>query len=178
MNKFLLTLGLLNLLGLIVLGSFYLSNRQELVYVDSARLVNGYQGMIDARKNYQKKTVQWKANIDTLTVEVQRAIMDYEKGSSKMTVREKKLSEELIRAKQGQLMQYQQAMKAQAQQEDSKMTSEVLTQVNAYIRKYGMAHGYTIILAATEYGNIAYANEALDITSIILEGLNKEYKGQ
>lgn len=178
MNRFLLVLGLLNLLGIIILGSFYITNRQELVYVDSGKLVNGYQGMIDARQDYQKKTIQWRANIDTLTAEVKRSIMDYEQGSSNMTAKEKQLSQELIRAKQGQLMQYQQAMKSQAQQEDSKMTSDVLTQVNAYIRKYGEAHGYTIILAATEYGNIAYAKENLDITSTILDGLNKEYKGQ
>jgi outer membrane protein len=153
-------------------------SKQSVVYVDSGKLVNGYLGMTDARSAYQKKAAVWKANIDTLAQEVKTQIMDYEKESRTMTAKEKKLSEELIRAKQNQLAQYQQAMNSQAQEEDNKMTTEVLTQINAYIKTYGENHGYTIILAATQYGNLAYADEGLDITDEVLEGLNKEYKGQ
>jgi outer membrane protein len=75
-------------------------------------------------------------------------------------------------------MDYQQAMNTQAQQEDQKMTGEVLTQINAYLKKYGKAHGYKIVMAATEYGNIAYADESLDITADVLKGLNEEYQGK
>jgi outer membrane protein len=148
------------------------------VYVDSQKLVNGYQGMLDARKVYQQKATTWKANIDTLANEVQQQIFKYEKESSKMTTKERELSTELIRTKQKQLAEYQQAMNNQAQQEDSKMTTDVLTQVNAYIKKYGEANGYKIILAATEYGNLAYADEALDVTEEVLNGLNQEYAGK
>lgn len=150
----------------------------KIAYVDSSKLINGYQGMIDARKVYQQKASGWKANIDTLTNEVRQQIFTYEKESSRMTAKERSLSQELIRTKQKQLGEYQQAMNTQAQQEDSKMTGDVLVQVNAYLKKYGEAKGYKVILAATEYGNLAYADESLDLTEEVLEGLNKEYIGQ
>jgi outer membrane protein len=134
--------------------------------------------MLDARKVYQKKAVTWKANVDTLTNAVQQQIMKYERENSKMSVKERQLSEELISVKQRQLADYQQALNAQAQQEDSKMTQEVIGQINEYIKKFGKQRGYTIVMAATEYGNIAYADEGLDITREVLEGLNKEYSGQ
>lgn len=178
MGKIHFAVSAVNLLGLIVVIVLQFQNGQQLVYVDSNKLISGYQGMVDARKVYQEKATSWKANIDTLTSEVQRQIMDYEKTSARMSVKEKQLSEELIRTKQKQLYEYQQAMNSQAQQEDSKMTGEVLTQINAYIKKLGESNGYKIILAATEYGNLAYADEALDITDIVLEGLNKEYSGK
>lgn len=173
-----LGISLLNLIIVILFVSYYIFKDQPIVYVDSNKLVNGYQGMIDARKVYQQKATGWKANIDTLANEVQQQIFKYEKESSNMTVKERELSQELIRTKQKQLAEYQQALNNQAQQEDSKMTSDVLTQVNSYLKKYGEQKGYTIILAATEYGNLAYADEALDITTEVLEGLNKEYAGQ
>jgi outer membrane protein len=177
LTKIALILAVINLIGLIGLG--YLSiQRSSIVYVDSNQLINNYKGMQDARKVYQQKATSWKANIDTLSQEVQQQIMQYEKESSKMTNKERQLSQELIRTKQKQLMDYQQAMNTQAQQEDSKMTTEVISQINAYIRKYGEKKGYKIVMAATEYGNIAYANEGLDITEEVLEGLNKEYSGQ
>lgn len=169
---------LVNTALILTLGIFYFTGKSKVVYVDSAKLLNNYKGMQDARAAYQKKAGAWKANIDTLASEVQQQIFKYEKESGGMSVKERQLSQELIRTRQKQFADYQQATSTQAQQEDAKMTSEVVTQVNAYLKKYGQSHGYTIILAATEYGNLAYADEKLDITEEVLAGLNKEYGGQ
>ena len=177
-QKMLIPLGIVNLIGLLVLGFLYFTSNQKIYYVDSAQLMNGYKGMQNARNAYQQKAATWKANVDTLASEVQKQIMDYEKGFNKMSAKEKQLSQELIKTKQNQLVEYQRAMNSQAQQEDDKMTGEVLNQVNAYLKKYGKDHGYKIIMAATQYGNIAYADENLDLTKDVLEGLNKEYSGQ
>jgi outer membrane protein len=177
-SRFSLPISILSLVGLICLTAYVFTIPQKLVYVDSGKLINEFKGMQDARAAYQKKAATWKANIDTLTSEVQSQIMNYEKESSKLTVKERQLSEELIRTKQKQLMEYQQAMSAQAKQEDAKMTGEVVQQINAYLKKYGEQNDYKIVMAATEYGNIAYADEGLDITQEVLSGLNQEYEGK
>jgi outer membrane protein len=176
-QKINLAVGIVNLCVLAFLAYTFFF-QQKVVYVDSAKLLNDYKGMQAARAAYQQKTVIWKANIDTLTNEVQQQIFTYEKESPKMSAKERQLSQELIRTKQNQLAQYQNALNTQAQQEDQKMTGEVVSQINAYLKKYGESKGYKIILAATEYGNLAYADEQLDITAEVLEGLNKEYAGK
>jgi outer membrane protein len=178
-SKSLWAICLFNLILLLVfIGYSFFGKSERIAYVDSNKLVNGYQGMIDAREVYQKKAAGWKANIDTLANEVQQQIFQYEKDSPKMSAKERELSKELIRTKQKQLADYQQALNSQAQQEDSQMTNDVMTQMNAYIKKYGENNNYKIVFAATEYGNIAYADESLDITEKVLEGLNNEYKGK
>ena len=178
-NKGLIQVILFTILFLALGALYYLHfSAQKIVYVDSARLLNGYQGMVDARNEYQQKTGVWKANIDTLASEVQQSIKDYEKASGGMTKKEKALSQELIRTKQKQLTDYQRAMNEKATQEDSQMTQQVLEQVNAFIKQYGEQKSYRIIMAATDYGNIAYAADGLDITDEVLEGLNKQYAGQ
>lgn len=177
-QRFFNLLSVFTLLLISAFAIYFFNHKQDIVYVDSVQLVNNYKGMQDARKAYQHKASTWKANIDTLANEVHRQIMNHEKETSKMTARERQLSQELIKTKQNQLVEYQRAMNTQAQQEDSKMTGEVVNQINAYLKKYGKAHGYKIVMAATEYGNIAYAEEGLDITKEVLEGLNKEYTGQ
>ncbi|NOS93652.1 MAG: OmpH family outer membrane protein, partial [Cyclobacteriaceae bacterium] len=131
-----------------------------------------------ARKDYQKKTAAWKANIDTLMNEVQQEIVKFEKESQKMTAKERDLSKQLIQTKQQQFADYQKAINQKAGQEDNQMTKKVLDEINAYIKEYGKNHNCKIILAATDYGNIAYADEGLDITEEVLEGLNKKYSGQ
>lgn len=176
--KISLTVSLASFVGLILLAIYVFTIPQKLVYVNSSRLVNDYKGMQDARAAYQKKAGLWKANIDTLSNEVKQQIMNYEKESAKLTAKERQLTQELIHTKQKQLMEYQQAMNSQAQQEDAKMTGEVVQQINAYLKKHGEANGYKIVMAATEYGNIAYADDGLDITEDVLTGLNNEYTGK
>ncbi|MEO1099708.1 MAG: OmpH family outer membrane protein, partial [Bacteroidota bacterium] len=120
----------------------------------------------------------WQGNVDTLANEVQKAITDYEKESPTLTKKEKELSQELIRTKQKRLADYQKAISDKAAQEDGQMTSAVLEEINAYLKSYGESRNYRIIIAATEYGNVAYAADGLDITDEVLNGLNNEYSGQ
>ena len=134
-QRFLVGIGILNLLTIIILSITIFNNNEKVVYVDSSKLLNNYKGMQAARASYQQKANAWKANIDTLASEVQQQIFKYEKESVKMTAKERQLSQELIRNKQKQFADYQQAMNTQAQQEDAKMTSDVVTQINAYLKK-------------------------------------------
>ena len=178
MNKLNLGLSIFNFLLITLIVTWFFIGREKMVYVDSNRLINGFKGMQAAKKEYQKKASAWKANVDTLTSELQKSIMDYEKAVSKMTAKEKSVTQELLRTKQKQLQDYQQAMNTKAQQEDGQMTGLVIAQINAYLKKYGEERGYKIIFAATDYGNIAYAEEDMDITDLVLKGLNEEYEGK
>ena len=164
----------LNFVGLLTLAFFHFSNQQKVAYIDSPKVINAYQGMVDARKVYQGKVAIWKANIDTLAKEIQKEIIKYEGESSKLTSKEKELTKQLIQTKQQQLAEYQKAINEKAGQEDAAATKKVIDEINAYIKKYGEEKNYTIVLAATEYGNIAYAKDYLDITDKVIEGLNKK----
>lgn len=166
--------------GAIILGAlvfYFFPEGPDLVYVDSTKIIDEYKGMQSARKAYQEKAAAWKGNIDTLTTEVQKEIMKYEKSSKSLSPKERQLSEEVIRLKQKQLYDYQEAIGRQAREEDDKMTADVLNQINAYIKKYGAEKGYKIVLG-TANGNIVYADESIDITDEVLEGLNKNYEGE
>ena len=164
-------------IALVILYFLHFQQQKQLVYVDASKLLNQYQGMIDARKTYQGKATVWQSNIDTLTSEVQHALKQYQAEKTSLTIKERALTEELIKTKQRQLVNYQKAIGEQAQQEDAKMTQQVVDQINGFLKEYGKKNGYTIIIAATEFGNVAYADEGLDITEEVLKELNRLYAG-
>ncbi|WP_157716540.1 OmpH family outer membrane protein [Roseivirga ehrenbergii] len=170
---------LLNLLVTITAFSFlFFNGNDQLVYVDSNKLLSEYQGMVDAQNDYKKLSLEWQARIDTLTMDVQNELKRHEKEVSKMTTKEKGLSEQLIRSKQQQLITYQKAIQEKAAQEDSQRTQAVIEEVNAYIEEFGKKRSYKIILGATSMGNILYAQEGIDITDEVVEGLNRRYRGE
>lgn len=167
--------GLVILAVVALYGLYFMKGKESIAYVDSAKLMNGYQAMIDARKDYQKKATSWQANVDTLVAEVQTAIKKHEREVASMSVKERELSEEVLRGKQRQLNEYQQAMQAKSQEEDRKMSQTVIDQANSFLERYGKNHSYRIIFAATPSGNIVYAQEGMDITEEVLKALNQEY---
>ncbi len=166
---FLITLGLA--------GLYYLhfAEKNSIAYVDSSKLLSSYQGMVDARGVYQGKVAIWQANIDTLTQDVQAAIQAYEKESRTMSSKEKELSQQLLKNKQQQLISYQKSIQEKAKQEDQQMTQKVLIEVNSHIEQYGKDKGYKVILVANESGNIAYAQDGMDITEELISQLNDNY---
>ena len=168
-----LALSALLLAVFLVLYTFLFGNT-KVAYVDSGKLLNGYKAMVEARKEFDKKEATWKANVDTLTHDVQDAIKKYEKTAAMGTDKEKQLARELITTRQKQLYDYQAAAKQNAGQEEQRLTQNVLSTVNSYLLRYGKKHGYKIILVAAN-GNIAYADNDMDITDKVVEDLNKEY---
>lgn len=166
---------LLTVIGIATLISLQLRSNDSIVYVDAIKLMNGYSGMKEARKAYEAKATIWKSNLDSLKIELESKIKDYEAKHASLSAKEKQLTEELLESKQQQFMNYQQVISEKIQKEDQELTTKVLAKVNDYIKKYGEDKGYEIIMAATQYGNIVYSNKGKDITDKVLEGLNKEY---
>jgi len=169
---------ILCVLIILILVTGYNTYRLEstrLAYVDSAKLLTKYKGMNEAQQSYQKKVVAWKSNVDTLSVDVQNAIRQYERGVAAMSIKQQELAKQIIRTKQKRLADYQETIRQSAQQEDVKSTQAVLKQVNAFLDTYGKKHHYALILVANQTGNIAYAQEGLDITEDVVTELNKQY---
>jgi outer membrane protein len=169
---------LLILLVIIGFVSFnLLSKSNKIAYVDALKLVSNYEGMKIAKAELQSKFLTYQKNIDTLKMELSSKSNEYTSRRSTLSAGEKKLFEEVLSAKEQQLVNYQNMVQEKAQEEDLELTQKALDKINTYVKQYGEQHGYELILAATQYGNIVYGYPDVDITDEIIEGLNVEYKG-
>jgi outer membrane protein len=161
------------IIGLTVLVAFQFVKQERIAYVDAMRLLNGYKGMQAARQEFETKSGMLRANLDTLRTELQNEIANYERTTGKISSKEKALMEELISTKQQQYIHYENVVNEKIQKEDQEITTKVLERVNDYVRKYGEEKDFEIILAATQYGNIVYARDGMDITDEVLKELNE-----
>lgn len=170
-----LAFNILTILGILFLLSLHFYKSDKIAYVDSAKLLRKFKGAVTARNSYEAKVKTWQSRIDTLTGEVKEAIKKYEIDLAKMPLKEQQLSKQLISTKQQQLSDYQRAVQENARQEDEKLTQGIISQINAFLLKYGKSNRYEIILIANQSGTIAYAREGLDITEDVVKELNEEY---
>lgn len=177
MSKLTFPLALIALIASVA-AFFVAQSKSDLVYVDINKLVEGYDRTAKEREAFNKKTATLKANVDSLMVNWQNELKDYEKERSSMTRKELELKQELLQNKQQQINNYQQAIQKQIQEEDQKMTQTVINDINAYVKEYGKENRYPIIFGAGGNGNIMYAEDASDLTETILEELNANYNGK
>ncbi len=162
------------MLSLAVAYLFY-HQPPQIAYVDSAKMLNSYQAMIDGRAAYQVKYRAWQINIDTLSSGIQQAIKDYERNAAVISTQEKLRAQALLAAKQKQFAEYQRAVNQNAQREEAQSNEKIIAAVNAFLARYGKEHNYDLILLASQAGTIAYARPALDLTDEVVAELNKEY---
>jgi outer membrane protein len=160
----------------ISLSLLYFIKKENIVYVDSLKLLSQYKGSLSAKAEYEKKVSVWKSNIDTLTSELSNEITKYQKDKAKLTAREKKLTEELIASKQQQLENYKAAISQNASKEDKEVTSRVFNEISEFLKVYGERHGYDFILGATNVGNVVYARTGKNITDEVLKELNSGFQ--
>jgi len=154
---------------------FYTKSSTDQVYVDVNKLLDGYHRTKVVRADFEAKAKTLKANVDSLMTDWQKELKAYEKERSSMNKKELALKQELLSNKQQRINNYQQAIQKQIQEEDKKATQTVINDINDFVKAYGKENDYNIILGASGSGNIMYANEAADLTSKVLEGLNAEF---
>ncbi len=175
-NALVLITHILSIVAVVLALVALLGNGRETVYVDSIKLISNYKGAKIAKEGYERKAAIWKAYIDTLTIEFNKAVAKHQKEKAGMTERERKLSEELLVNKQQQLENYKQATSENASKEDQQITGKVVSEINDFLKRYGEEHNYEFIIAATTAGNIVYAKKDKDITDKVLEKLNANYQ--
>lgn len=166
-NSSTLTLAM-SALALVLSLYFGFSNKSKVAYVKVQELLNKYDGMQQARKEFDAKSEQWKSRIDTLKKEVE----DYVKqngGTFEAMPNDKK---QVAVQKRDQALEYEQTLMNQAKTEEQKLTKQVLAKLDDFIKDYGKSKGYKVIFGATGDGGILYADEAIDITEEVIKAVN------
>lgn len=158
----------------IVISIFY-SSQQKIGYVRSSELVDGYLGMREARNQYQNKSQQWQANVDTLEQDFKKSMHRFQFEMDGLSPTDRHQKEITLKRMRENLFQYTSSVRENAIMEDEKMTQGVLNQINSFVQEYGKRNGFDIVLGTTLSGSLLYGEEQLDITEEVLRELNKAY---
>lgn len=156
--------------------SLFYSSQQKIGFVRSSELVDGYLGMREARNQYQNKSQQWQANVDTLEQDFKKTMHRFQFELAGLSATERRQKEVTLKRMQENLYQYTSSVRENARKEDEKMTQGVLNQINAFVQDYGKRNGFDIVLGTTLSGSLLYGKKQLDITDEVLRELNKSYR--
>ena len=176
-NQKIIVIALLTVIAGLVIYSFIVKPSQgKVVYVETGILLQQYEGMKQARIEFEAKSKELSAGADSLIAKFEEELKTYEKERKKLSKKERELKEELLHIRQKQIGNYQKGLQKKIREEEQNLTQTHINRINDYLKEYGKENGYQYILGANGSGNVVYAKEGLDITQKVLNGLNESYK--
>jgi len=162
----------------LVLNLLDRKSEKKLGYVRSQDLVYAFDGMKEMQLKFQEQSKVWEANMDTLKMEYQRSLSEYQGVMAQLTTEEKITREQLLYAQKNNILQYSENIQLKSKEEEDKMLEGVLNQVNSFVEEYGKDNNYDLILGTTLAGSILYGEEAIDITQELIVEINNNYNGK
>lgn len=150
----------------------------KIVYVDLDSLMQKYNLAMDINKEMMRKEENIKMTLSKKADEMKKEQADFEyKYKNNVFATPERAQEEYNRLakKQQDILNLEQRLTLEFEQEGIAKNKALRDSISNFIKEYNATKGYDYIL--TKMGdNLLYANEALNITQEIVDGLNSKYK--
>lgn len=144
-------------------------------YVNSDSLVKNYDYMEETKTVLEAKAKKLDADLNNRANTLRGEIAAYQRNVSNMTIGQAKALEEDLGKKQQNLQLYQQSLGQQMAEEESKINKELYDRVTTFLKAYSEENGIQVVLKFDPTSDVLYGKDALNITTAVIDGLNKEY---
>lgn len=152
----------------------------DIAYVDMDILISGYDMYIEKNAELEKKAEQVDKNLTTRGRKLEKEIMDFqEKIQNGLVTRAQAAEMEANLQKKSENYEADRVrLIEELQEEQTVMLNNVSYAIENFIKGYNAEGRYKMILANSSAGPILDAEPSMDITQIILTGLNAQYAEQ
>lgn len=150
----------------------------KVAYVDTDSVLAKYEmakDMEESLKAYQKKV---ENEFAAKQKKFENDYANYMKNGASLTLTQQKQTEKELQQRGNELQQLQPKLMAQLQERQTTDNKKLLDAVYAFIKDYNKKHqNFDIILAKSYIGSpVLYIDKGMDLTDVIIKGLNEEYK--
>lgn len=150
----------------------------SIAYVNTDSVLNKYELFKKLSKDLEDKQKKAEQSLKSRAEGFQREMQDYQRSAGNLTINQAKALEENLRQKQQNLYMYEQSLTQELMQENNAMNEQLNQKLSEFLKKYGSEHNLELVLAYTNRGEVLFANDNLDITNNVVEGLNSEYNAE
>jgi outer membrane protein len=143
------------------------------VYTDS--VINKYDYFIKRSGEITEKGKKFEGDLQGRARGFEQEVANFQQTGGNMTPNQQRAKQEELVKKEQNLMTYRDNLMQELSVDESTLYSEVYDRVQKYLKAHAEKNNIDVILSYTRGGAVWYANDAIDITSTVIEELNKEY---
>lgn len=149
-----------------------------IVYLDIDSVLKNYDMYADISAELESKLKTKDAELKSKQRTFEKSVADFQNKISKglVTRTEAASIEQNLQVEQQTLLQLQQQMQYELAEEEQVSQRKVLNAIMEYLKTLEDEQQFQFVLGNSFGGNILYANSDLNITNVVIEGLNAEYQ--
>lgn len=151
----------------------------KIAYVDIDSLLGNYNFSVTLRNEMLRKGENARMTLSEKAKAIQADMEDFQrKVENNVYATRQRAEEEQARILKSQedYQRLEQRLANELSAEEQKNNVILRDSINNFLKDYNATHGYDLILSKMA-DNILLANEALDITKEVVDGLNNRYQG-
>lgn len=154
-------------------------NQQKIGFVDNGKLINQYQEKKDIEEKYTQKDLAFQKKTDSISKAFQLEAQEFQLKLSSMPQNKQQEQYQILGQKQKMLQQQIQFEQQQMQQGYQSEIDSVIVKIKKFVNEYGKNNGFTYILGTSDNAaSVLYGKEENDLSQIIVDELNSNYKKQ
>jgi len=146
-----------------------------IAYVHSDSLLSKYDFMKEIESQLGELSEKYEKEYQNRAQGLQNEISDFQRTAQNLTVAQGKALEENLMKKQQNLRIYQEDLSRKLRQKEAELNNELYKTISDYLQEYGDENNLQLVLTYSRGSDVLYANDGLEITNEVIEGLNKAY---
>lgn len=157
------------------------SGNLKIAYVEIDSLLTKYRYWNDLNELMIQKEENIRTTLNEKAKELEKEMREFQRKleNNGFASRERAEQENLrLAQKQRDLQQLQEKLANDLQTENQKNSLQLRDSINSFLKIYNKDKGYSLIISNTGFDNLLYADQAFNITSEIVDGLNARYNPQ
>lgn len=148
-----------------------------IAYVNSDTLLKNYAFYKKIKADFEARQIRLEAELTSREQALRTEAASYQQKAASMTENELRGLQEKFGKKEQEIMQFKEKSLRQLSEEQQKQNELLYSKITNYL-KTNCRHKFKYVLGYSKDGNVLYAEDSLNITKQVIEGLNKEYNAQ
>lgn len=150
----------------------------SIVYVNMDSLISNYAMYYDMKAEFEVKSKKVETDLNNKGRTFERDMAGFQEKIQKglVTSRQAADMEADLQKKQQTLLQFRDNAVNELGEEERVMMNNIYYSITEYLKAFNDDNRYGMIISTTANGPILNADPSLDITSLVVRGLNEQYK--
>lgn len=147
-------------------------------FVNSDTVMANYSLVKNIKDSLVAKQTKAEADFTAQQSIFEALVTKYQKDlkANTLTIEQAQNTEKILTQKQESLLALKDELSQKLAEEELAMNTTLTDSIINYLKRYNRTHNYDYILGFSRGSGILVANDSLDLTKEVLDGLNKEYE--
>jgi outer membrane protein len=153
---------------------------QGIVYVNIDSIIFHFDMFSDRRNELMTKQKSAEAELNSKSSQYEKGVKDYQEKVNKGLITRASAAqvEQGLMQQQQELVNLRDKLQADLMEEEQVMNRQVLDYITKFLEGNKSEYNYQFILGKSFGSVVLYSDSTLDITSSVLEALNKKYQSE